>query len=311
MNLDTTHVARELDRHAITETSAEQSGLTVVIPVFNEEEAIEGTLHRVINVLREFGWQYEVIVVNDGSTDRTASLLRHALARGDVRIIEHPSNTGYGAALKTGVRYARFPWIAIVDADGTYPLEQLPHLGKFIRDADMVVGARFGAQTQPRGVRGIARNLLRGFAQWLTHRKIPDLNSGLRIFRRDVAERFLRILPDGFSFTSTITLAMLTQGYRVHFEPIRYYQRIGRSKIRPVRDTFNFFRLIVRTSIYFAPLRVFMPVAMVFFTVFLAMLSWDVFVSRNLTEHTLIFLTAATQLGFFALLADMIDKRCG
>ena len=311
MSLDTTTVARELDRHEATEHSAEQSGLTVVIPVFNEEQAIEGTLHRVINVLREFGWQYEVIVVNDGSTDRTATLLRHALARGDVRIVEHPRNLGYGAALKTGVRYARYPWIAIVDADGTYPLEQIPHLGKFVRDADMVVGARFGAQVQPRGVRGIARNLLRGFAQWLTHRKIPDLNSGLRIFRREVAERFLRILPDGFSFTSTITLAMLTQGYRVHFEPIRYYQRIGRSKIRPVRDTLNFVRLIVRTSIYFAPLRVFMPAALVFFIVFLSMLSWDVFVSRNLTEHTLMFLTAAAQLGFFALLADMIDKRCG
>ncbi|MCA9155878.1 MAG: hypothetical protein KDA38_13865, partial [Planctomycetales bacterium] len=139
---------------------------------------------------------------------------------------------------------------------------------------------------------------------------IPDLNSGMRVFRKSVVERFLNILPDGFSFTTTITLAMLTNNYVVHYEPIAYHPRVGRSKIRPIRDTLRFVQLILRTGMYFAPLRVFLPVATVFFLGFLVTLSLDVY-HGNLNERTLLLLVAATQLGMFALLADMIDKRSG
>ncbi|MFG0335969.1 MAG: glycosyltransferase family 2 protein, partial [Maioricimonas sp. JB049] len=146
---------------------------------------------------------------------------------------------------------------------------------------------------------------------WMAHQEIPDLNSGLRVFRKSVAERFLSILPDGFSFTTTITLAMLTNRYAVHYEPIDYRPRVGRSKIKPIRDTLRFIQLILRTGMYFAPLRVFLPIAGLFFAGFLTTLFQDVFIRQDLTERTLILLVTSTQMGMFALLADMIDKRTG
>jgi hypothetical protein len=150
---------------------------------------------------------------------------------------------------------------------------------------------------------------LKHFAEWLVRRKIPDINSGLRVFRSDTVARFIRILPDTFSFTTTITLAMLTNGYDVHYEPIDYHKRIGKSKIRPIRDTLGIAQLILRTGMYFAPLRVFFPVSLLFGAGFLVSLAFDVFMRSDLTEATLVLLVASTQLGMFALLADMIDKR--
>ena len=139
--------------------------------------------------------------------------------------------------------------------------------------------------------------------------EIPDLNSGLRVFPKNIVQRFLPILPNGFSFTTTITLAMLTNQYRVHYEPVDYHARVGKSKIQPIRDTLRFLQLILRTGMYFAPLRVFLPVASIFFVAFLVTLSQDVFIRQDLTERTLILFTTATQLAMFALLSDMIDKR--
>lgn len=300
---------QELERRATPARNL--PGVSVVIPVFNEEAAIAETLRTAREVLRDEPRDYEIIVVNDGSTDQTGTILQQTFAWQDVRVVEHPRNQGYGAALKTGIRHARYPWIAIVDADGSYPLAKLPTLTRLTADVDMVVGARTGADASPPGLRGLARSLLRHFAQWLARRRIPDMNSGLRVFRKDLAERFLRVLPDGFSFTTTITLAMLTNGFRVHFEPIPYYRRIGCSKIHPVRDTFNFFRLIVRTAVYFAPLRVFLPVAMLFLMGFFATFVWDLLVQHEFSLRSLLLLVASTQLGLFAMLADMIDKRCG
>lgn len=142
----------------------------------------------------------------------------------------------------------------------------------------------------------------------MARQPIPDLNSGLRIFRKDVAQRFLNILPDGFSFTTTITLAMMTNGYVVLYEPVDYLPRIGHSKIRPIRDTLSFVQLILRTGMYFAPLRVLLPVAIAFGLGFGITLAFDLF-HGDLNERTLLLLVAATQTAMFALLADMIDKR--
>ena len=213
-----------------------------------------------------------------------------------------------GQALKTGIRNARHPLIVILDADGTYPVDKIPRLLELSVDADMVVGARVGANVQYSRLRRIPKWFLVRFAQWMTREPIPDLNSGLRVLRKSVVEKFLKILPDGFSFTTTITMAMLTNHHLVRFEPIDYHARVGRSKIRPIRDTLQFVQLILRTGMYFAPLRVFLPVALVFFAGFLATLTMDI-VNGNLNERTLLLLVAATQLGMFALLADMIDKR--
>jgi glycosyltransferase involved in cell wall biosynthesis len=280
---------------------------SIIIPAYNEERGIEGTLDRLEACLKDAELDFEIIVINDGSTDDTGALLRD---RAGIRLIDHAVNCGYGASLKTGVRHAKHELIVIVDADRTYPLEKLPELIALASDADMVVGARIGANTHHSAIRQIPKWFLIRFAQWMARRTIPDLNSGFRVFRKSVVERFLKILPDGFSFTTTITLAMLTNNYVVHYEPIDYHARIGRSKIRPIRDTLGFVQLILRTGMYFAPLRVFLPVAFVFFVGFLITLTLDL-ISGNLNERTLLLLVAAAQLGMFSLLADMIDKRTG
>jgi glycosyltransferase involved in cell wall biosynthesis len=277
---------------------------SVVIPAYNEEDGILAALAALQSGLASENC--EIIVVDDGSTDRTAELLQSVAG---IRTLAHTHNRGYGAALKTGIRHARHPLIVITDADGTYPNERIPDLVRLAASADMVVGARTSANVEYSFIRSIPKWFLKHFAEWLVHCRIPDINSGLRVFRSDAVARFIRILPDAFSFTTTITLAMLTNGYTVHYEPVDYHKRVGRSKIRPIRDTLGIAQLILRTGMYFAPLRVFFPVALLFGGGFLASLAFDVFMRRDLTEATLVLLVASTQLGMFALLADMIDKR--
>nr|NCR38337.1 glycosyltransferase family 2 protein [Microcystis aeruginosa S11-05]NCR51845.1 glycosyltransferase family 2 protein [Microcystis aeruginosa S11-01] len=252
---------------------------------------------------------YEIVVVNDGSKDRTGEILRELQELMTFRVIEHPRNRGYGAALKTGIRQAKYGAIVITDGDGTYPNERIPQLVALLENADMVVGARTGANVSYPTIRKIPKWFLVRFAEWISNSRILDLNSGLRVFRKGVVERFFNILPDTFSFTTTITLAMLTNGYLVHYEPIDYFARQGNSKIKPIRDTLRFVQLILRVGMYFAPLRVFLPIAGLFFLAFLFTFIQDIFVRENLTERSLLLLIAATQTGMFALLADMIDKR--
>jgi glycosyltransferase involved in cell wall biosynthesis len=279
---------------------------SLVLPVYNEEKAIAETLARLTEILDASGYKYEIIVVNDGSTDRSAEVL-HSFT--NIRSIEHQINRGYGAALKTGIRHAKYSLIAITDADGTYPNEKIPELLELAKSADMVVGARIGANVRYSKLRKIPKYFLVYFAQWLSRQKIPDLNSGMRVFHKPIVERFLDILPDTFSFTTTITIAMLTNNYIVRYYPIDYYHRVGNSKIKPIQDTLRFIQLILRTGVYFAPLRVFLPVAGFFFGGFLVSLFQDIFIRHDLTETTLILFVAATQIGMFALLADMLDKR--
>lgn len=281
---------------------------SLIIPAYNEQNGIIPVLDELQVTLRAAACEYEIIVVNDGSTDDTGKLLRPYKG---IRLVEHQRNRGYGASLKTGIRNAKYPWIVITDADGTYPNDRIPHLVALTDQADMVVGARIGANVRYSNLRKIPKWFLVHFAQWLTRSPIPDLNSGLRVFRKSIVERFLTILPDNFSFTTSITVAMLMSNYAVHYEPIDYRARVGKSKIKPIRDTLRFVQLILRTGVYFAPLRVFMPLAGLFFTGFLITLFQDLFVREDLTERTLILLIAATQIAIFALLADMIDKRTG
>ena len=284
----------------------EEEGVSVIIPVFNEEKGIKATLGNLHAHLATSDFNYEVIIVNDGSTDNTRGILRSCQ---DILVVEHGRNRGYGAALKTGIRHARFPLIAITDADGTYPNEKIPDLVAHAARADMVVGARIGAINETSLTRRIAKWFLTRFAEWIVGCPIPDLNSGLRVFHKRLVERFLNILPDTFSFTTTITIAMLTNRYRVLYEPIDYHSRVGTSKIHPVSDTLRFLQLILRTGIYFAPLRIFLPLAGAFFLGFLFTLSQDIFIRQDLTERTLILFVTSAQLAVFALLADMIDKR--
>ncbi len=286
---------------------------SVIVPCFNEELAIKHTVHSLRKHLGDSD-SYELIVVNDGSTDQSEEILA-TLAKEDssLRIFHHDDNQGYGAALKSGIRKARSELIVITDADGTYPSEKIPDLVQLIdqEDADMVVGSRTGEDVHHRPFRSLPMMFLRRYASWIAGRNIPDLNSGLRVFRKPVADRFFDLLPDGFSFTTTITLSMLTNFFDVRYFPINYAKRMGTSKIKPVRDTVNFLALIVRVGVYFAPLRVFAPIGLILGVGSFASLSYDLMILNNLTEKTLILFVFFVNIMMFAILAEMIDRRGG
>ena len=282
---------------------------SVVVPCYNESaalpEAIE-TLRANINL----PGNYEIIVVDDGSTDDTPAKLALAQQRDPgLVVVTHSQNVGYGAALKSGIRQARSDTIVITDADGTYPNEEIGRLVELAERYDMVVGARTAANVTYPLVRKIPKVFLTGYASWIANRKIPDLNSGLRVFKKSVVERYFHLLSDQFSFTTTSTLAFLTNGYRVHYEPIGYSQRIGRSHIKPIRDTLRFVQLIARMGMYFRPLRVLTPFIVMVSIGFLVSLAYDVFWLHNLTDKTVTLMMFSLNTTFFALLADMIDKR--
>jgi glycosyltransferase involved in cell wall biosynthesis len=254
----------------------------------------------------------EIVVVDDGSTDGSRQVLEELAAATDddrLRLVANASNHGYGAAIKTGVRRARADLIVIIDADGTYPCDRIPDLVEGAARADMVVGARtLGTEGQP-WLRRVAKSVLRAHCSWLVGERIPDMNSGLRVFRKSVFESFFKVLPDGFSLTTTLTVAMMRNRYSVAFEPIAYTDRVGSSKIRPVMDTLGFLQLILRTGMYFAPLRVLMPLVGLLSAAFLISLAYDLLALRNLTDKTVILLLFTMNTGLFGLLADMIDKR--
>jgi glycosyltransferase involved in cell wall biosynthesis len=286
---------------AVTQTTAIPP-ITLLIPAYNEERGIGPVLESV----KKLGLPGEILVVDDGSTDRTFEV---AQASG-VEVIRHDVNRGYGQALKSGILASQYDIIVITDADGTYPNEEIRNLLSHIRNHDMVVGARIGENVKIPLMRKPAKKFLNILANYLAGVEIPDLNSGLRAFRKDVARQFFPILPSGFSFTTTITLAMLSNGYRVKYLPINYHQREGRSKIHPIRDTLGFTSLIVRTTLYFNPLKVFMPLAGVVALSAILLLVYSKFVlNRVMDISVIVLLSAALQIAVIGLLADLIDKR--
>lgn len=275
---------------------------SVVIPAFNEEEAVGAEIANVAEVLTDAQIDHEIIVVDDGSEDRTAELAAAAGAT----VIRHPENRGYGASLKTGIRRARYDWIVITDADGTYPASAIPGMLSRAGKYDMVVGARIGDQVHIPASRKPAKWLLQKLASYLAERQIPDLNSGLRVMRRSVVEFYEHVLPSGFSFTTTITLSMLCNGYLVAYVPIDYRHRVGQSKIRP-RHAYDFFILILRTIVYFNPLKVFLPLGAVLFVGATGKFIYDLTL-ENLSESAVLGFLAAILIWAIGLLSDQIAR---
>ena len=288
---------------------------SIIIPCYNEKHAIRDTIEWILSVIRDSKLKnVEIIAVNDGSTDGCEQVL-NALTKehhsDDLLVVHHKRNQGYGAALKTGIRRSQSDYICITDADGTYPNDRIPDLIEQIssKDLDMVVGARIGPNVEYSKIRSIPKMILVPWVSFLCGTEVPDMNSGLRIFRRDRSLDFLKLLPDGFSFTTTITICLLRNRYAVEFTPISYARRIGKSHIKPIQDTLRFTQLILRTGMYFAPLRLLSPLIVALATLFSISSLYDLTILNNLTDKTVLLGFASLNVFMFALLADMIDKR--
>lgn len=273
--------------------------VSVVIPIFNEE----GALPALLDDLASPPPGYEVLVIDDGSTDKTSDILK---ARG-ISVIRHPYNIGYGAALKTGIRRAQGELIAIMDADGQHRLSDVADLVARMEDFEMIVGART-KDSQTSHLRKPFKILLGWVANYLSGTKIPDLNSGFRVFRRASVAEFLPILPNGFSFTTTQTLAFLTAGYPVGYVPFTAAKREGRpSNVRVFFDGFNSVMLIVRTIALFNPLRVFLPISFFLLGVGGLYLAEEMYRTRDIPDGAVLVLLAGILTLFFGILADQIS----
>lgn len=282
-----------------------EHGLSVIIPCHNEREAIARVLDQIEGAVRGVTLPHEIIVVDDGSTDGSADwvdLRRFKLVRNQARL-------GYGAAIKAGVRASQYDTILITDADGTYPNERIPDLVKALDGNDMVVGAR--PHDRIPSVRRPAKWVLRQIAQYLCRRPIPDLNSGFRIFTRELFEKYEHLYPEGFSLTTTITLASLTSGRRVQYIPIEYHPRVGSSKIRPIQDTLEFLKLIIRTVLYFDPLRIFLPLGLILILAgILVGVGSKILPPHKLMDvSTLLLFVSGVQVLAIGALADLITRR--
>lgn len=283
--------------------------ISVVVPAYNEENGISPVLQQLSDILAQSGWVYEIIVVNDGSKDGTADILK---TRTDITLINHPTNRGYGASLKTGIRHANHDIVCITDADGSYPNERIIELATHLLsyDYDMVVGARTGENVAIPLVRRPAKWVIGRLANFVASYPIPDINSGFRIFKRGAVRGFENVLPDGFSFTTTITLSMLVNHFLVDYIPINYHVRIGKSKIKPIRDTLNFVQLIMRIALYFAPLKVFIPLSiMLLLLSFIVGLYTHLVLGRLADVMTMVLAMSAIQIAVIGLLAELINHR--
>ena len=291
--------------------SAPLPGVSVLMPCYNERRGVSDVLDQVERAFADADFAHEIIVIDDGSTDRTVE----CVDTDRFRLVCHDVNRGYGAALKTGARAARYDRLVLIDADGTYPAEAIGELVAALDEVEMAVGARTGVERHIPPLRLPAKWVLRRLARYLTGRRIPDLNSGLRAIRRDLWMRYEAYYPDGFSLTTTITLAALTNRHRVRYIEIDYRARVGHSKIRPVRDTLNFLQLILRTVLYFDPMKIFLPTALALFAASMlvgvgTLTLANVFgVGRFMDVTTaLLFVTGLQTLALGAL-ADLVVRR--
>jgi glycosyltransferase involved in cell wall biosynthesis len=285
-------------------------GYSIIIPAYNEEGIIGNFLCELVQILDQTDDDYEIIVINDCSTDKTRD---EAIASQiPITLLDHSYNKGYGAAIKTGIKMAKHETIVITDADSTYPNKSIPELVSVgeNEDVDMVVGARVGKNVKIPLIRKPAKWVITKLANYLSGTRIPDLNSGLRVMKKSIVNKFVNLLPNGFSFTTTITLAMLTNNHSVKYIPIDYFKREGKSKIRPIKDTISFIQLTIRTVLYFNPLKIFVPLSLCLVLVAFIVLfgSWFFLGDPMSVTFGTILMTSVMVIAI-GMLADLIDKR--
>ncbi len=279
--------------------------LSVIIPAYNEEKGITDVLEGIKSELKKLSRKSEIIVVDDGSGDRTTEAVKKA---DGVRLIKHGRNMGYGSSLKTGIKSSDGEWILITDADGTYPPKHIPDLVKKMEEGgyDMVVGARTGKHVHVPLARRPAKWMLGKMANYVAKGKVRDINSGMRIFRKELAMKYFNLFPPGFSFTSTITLAAFCNGYSVVYIPIDYMKRVGKSTMR-FSNFIGFVNLMIKLALYFRPIRVFGPIGTL---LILGGMLWGLYqflLSANIAQMPVIMFLSGLQIFLLGLIADAIS----
>ncbi|MEY3594682.1 MAG: hypothetical protein RL576_96 [Actinomycetota bacterium] len=288
------------------ETIAKELDVSVILPVYNERGHLKAEIDRVRTALSASSYSFEIIVIDDGSND--GSELDLPLIP-DIRLIRHSVNRGSGAARRTGTRAAYGRVVVWTDVDMTYPNDEIPWLVDQLKGSDHVVGARRTEEGTLKLLRMPAKWFIRKLASYLTETDIKDLNSGLRAFRRDVALQYIHHLPNGFSCVTTLTMSFLANGYSVTYVPINYFPRAGRSKFHWLKDTRRYILQVIRMTLSYNPLKVFLPVGGALFLIGAAKLGFD-WSSRDfrLSTNTLLVFFAALQVTTIGLLADLVVR---
>jgi glycosyltransferase involved in cell wall biosynthesis len=294
----------------------ERLDVTVVLPCYNEQDHVLAEIERISAAMDASGYRYELVAIDDASTDATLQILQQAQLRfPTLRLLSFHRNGGSGTARRIGTQQARGDIVVWTDADMTYPNERIPELvDMLVKDPtiDQVVGARTSEQGTHKVLRVPAKWLIRKIAEWLAGVHIPDLNSGLRAFRQQVALPYLRLLPPGFSCVTTITMAFLHNQHDVRYVPIEYSKRSGSSKFHFVKDVYRYILQVLRMVMYFNPLKVLMPPALllVFLGIGKAIFDMVVHPLRFSNNTVMIFMTGMI-LGAVALLADLTVRSRG
>jgi glycosyltransferase involved in cell wall biosynthesis len=282
--------------------TAKQPYVSVVLPAYNEEKAIGKVIDDIHFAMRQTRYPYEILVVDDHSTDATAEIARNK----NVRVIQRPFQGGSGAARRTGIVNTQGEIIVMLDADGSYEAGDIPKLLDYFPDYDQVNGARTNEKGTLKLLRTPAKWLIRQFACYLTQTNIPDLNTGLKAFKKDIMTKYLWVLPDGFSCVTTMTLAFLANGYAVKYVPTAYHTRIGKSKFHPLKDTMAYLNTVIRMVMYFKPLRVFTPLCGLLFLLAFVKSVMSLSLTRSLQESDIIIFVVAIMLMALGLIADLI-----
>lgn len=278
--------------------------ISILLPAYNEEGSVSKVIRDIKEVMDKTDYSYEIITVNDGSTDKSGKILDQIK---DIMVIHHPYNKGYGTSLKTAIKNAKSNLIIMLDSDGTYLVNDILKLLAYKDSYDLVSGVRKGKDAKVPLFRRPAKFILSKLANFLVGMKIPDLNCGLRLIKKDNVMRFFNILPSRFSFTITHLLACLTNDYNVKFVPISYRRRKGKSTIHPLNDFIRFNTIIIRVVTYFKPFKFFFLISIfLLFASFLVFL-YSFFILNKLMDITVVVLVLASlQVFLFGLIAEMI-----
>lgn len=284
----------------------DEPDVSIVLPVYNEKGHLREEIDRITKAMDASTYSYEVIVVDDGSNDGSGEALREIEG---IRLIQFGTNRGSGSARKFGTRAARGRVVVWTDVDMTYPNDLIPELVDELEGYDQVVGARTSEQGTHKLFRVPAKLFIRKLASYLVETPIPDLNSGMRAFRRDVALQYVSQLPPGFSCVTTITLTFLAHGYTVKYWPIDYFERAGESKFHWWTDTRRYLLQVIRMTLSFNPLRVFLPLGFLLLAVGGTKLVYDVTVNDfKVAINTLLILFASFQVFMIGMLADLVGR---